>query len=54
MFIPRSAGSIMSNNSLGMAGAGGMVVNVYGDVTGTELVEKVKEALASEIKRRIR
>lgn len=52
MFVPGGYGKIVPNGKLG--GAGGIVVNVYGDVSGQELVAKVTQALATEIKRRIR
>lgn len=52
MFIPRSAGTIVPNGM--MAGGGGVNIVVYGDVTGEEIIEKVKTAISSEIKRRIR
>jgi len=57
LFVPSSTGSIVPNNKLagGMSPAyAGVTVNVYGDVTGDELVRKVSAALASDIKQRIR
>lgn len=53
-FVPRSSGSIVPNGALGMASAGGVNVYVYGDITGDEIVEKVKAALGGEVKRRMR
>lgn len=52
MFVPRVSGSIIPNHAL--AGAGGVNISVYGDVTGEELVAKVKKSLEQEIKSRIR
>ena len=48
LFTPSAYGSITSNNKLG--GSGGITINVYGDVSGTEIVEKVKRGLMNEIK----
>ena len=48
LFSPSTYGSITSNNRLGVGG--GITVNVYGDVSGSELVEKVKRGIMSEIK----
>ncbi len=42
IFIPRSSGTIIPNS---VGGSGGVVVNVYGDVSGMELVDKVQEAI---------
>lgn len=44
MFVPNSSGTIIPN------GAGGVVVNVYGDISGQDLIDKVSNALASRIK----
>lgn len=48
LFTPSTYGSITSNNRL--SGAGGITINVYGDVSGQDLIEKVKRGLMSEIK----
>jgi hypothetical protein len=53
VFVPRVSGTIVPNGALAYAGAG-LTVNVYGDVTGQELVEKVSRAIADNIKRRQR
>jgi hypothetical protein len=42
LFVPRSSGNIVPNNALG---GGGVTVNVYGDVSGRELVDRVQEAI---------
>ena len=57
MFVPSQSGTIVANNKLAGAGAGagsGVVVNVYGDVSGKELVARVEQAIAKSIQRRIR
>lgn len=57
VFRPNVAGSIMPNYRLaaGMGGGGtGITVNVYGDVTGEEIIDKVERGLASRIKERVR
>lgn len=54
MFIPRVSGTIIPNGALAFAGAGGVTVNVWGDVSGQELVDKVSRAIADSIKRRQR
>ena len=48
LFTPSTYGSITSNNKLGSGG--GINIVVYGDVSGTELIEKVKRGIMSEIK----
>jgi len=53
IFRPATAGMIVPNHDLNQGGSG-MVVNVYGDVTGEELVEKVKRAMAGNLKEMIR
>ena len=53
IFVPQSTGSILKNGTA-LAGAGGLTINVYGDVTGEEIVEKVGKALMGEINQRIR
>lgn len=53
LFVPGSAGTIVPNvhapSAASMAGAmgggSGITINVYGDVTGTEIVEKVRRGL---------
>jgi hypothetical protein len=45
LFIPRQSGTVIANNKLGGGGAAGTVVNVYGDVTGTQLVETVRREI---------
>lgn len=52
-FVPSSSGTIIPNNQIG-GGSGGVSVNIYGDVSGTELIEKVKRAITMEIKLRQR
>ena len=56
MFVPSTSGTIVANNKLGGgAGSGtGVTVNVYGDVSGKELVARVEQAIAKSIQRRIR
>jgi len=56
MFVPSQSGAIVANNKLGSgAGSGsGVTVNVYGDVSGKELVARVEQAIAKSIQRRIR
>jgi tape measure domain-containing protein len=53
LFVPRTSGTIVPNHSLGGSG-GGVNINVYGDVSGQELVDRVLEAIEGDIKRRIR
>lgn len=53
VFVPNQAGSIIPNNNLG-GGNGGVVVNVYGDITGEDLIDRVIEGLGMDIKRRTR
>lgn len=50
LFVPRTSGNIVPS----LAGVGGVTVIVNGDVTGRELVEKVSQAIADNIKRRQR
>lgn len=50
LFVPSTSGNIIPNNAMG----GGVTVNVYGDVSGQELIEKVQNALGMNIKRAIR
>jgi hypothetical protein len=49
IFKPRQSGTIIPNHQLGSRGmaavGGGTVVNVYGDVTGTQLVETVRREI---------
>lgn len=52
MFVPGGYGRIVPNGQLG--GGAGVTVNVYGDVSGQELIRKVENALATQIKRRMR
>lgn len=55
MFVPRGNGTIVPNHDLvGMGGGGGTNIYVYGDVTGEELVTKVKRSLERDIKQRYR
>lgn len=55
LFVPSERGAIVPNNRLGAgAGGNGVTVNVYGDVSGMELVAKVERALQQSIQRRIR
>jgi len=46
LFVPRSSGSIVPNG----AGGGNVVVNVYGDVSGRELIDKVQEAIMAGLR----
>lgn len=50
LFVPRASGSIIPNG----AGGGGVVVNVYGDVTGREIVEKVQSAIMMSLSQNMR
>jgi TP901 family phage tail tape measure protein len=52
LFVPGTSGSIVPNHSL--LGGGGVTVNVYGDVSGTELVRKVEESIRRKINLDIR
>lgn len=52
LFVPGVSGSIVPNGAL--AGAGSVNVYVYGDVSGNELVDKVRSAIGMDIKRRVR
>ena len=45
LFIPSGSGNIMPNGSLG----GGITVIVNGDVSGKDLIEKVKDAIMREV-----
>lgn len=55
MFVAPSNGSIMpAFATAGMGGGAGVTVNVYGDITGEDLINKVKKALMGEINQRIR
>jgi len=55
MFVPSGSGAIVPNNKLAGAGSStGVTVNVYGDVSGRELVARVEQAIAKSIQRRIR
>jgi len=49
LFVPSRSGSIIPNGA-----GGGITVNVYGDVSGQDLIDKVSNALALNIKRQIR
>lgn len=48
IFTPSNYGSITRNSQIGSGG--GITVNVYGDVSGQELIEKVKRGIMSELK----
>lgn len=48
LFTPSGYGSITSNNKLGSGG--GINIVIYGDVSGEEIVDKVKRSLMNEIK----
>ena len=52
LFMPSLSGSIVPNNAL--SGIGGVNVTIYGDVTGEALVDKVKRAIAGDLKGQIR
>ena len=54
LFVPNTNGTIVPNHALGAGVGGGITVNVYGDVSGQELIDKVSEALGMDIKRRTR
>ena len=43
MIIPRSSGTVLPN------GAGGVTVNVFGDVSGRDLVERVQQAIMGQL-----
>jgi hypothetical protein len=48
LFVPNAGGTINTASSratMAAAGGGGPVVNIYGDVTGDEVVRKVREGL---------
>lgn len=45
---------LIATKNPGSLGGGGIVVNVYGDVSGQELVDKVSSALGLDIKRQLR
>ena len=47
LFTPSSYGQITRNSQLG---SGGITVNVYGDVSGQELIDKVKRGIMSELR----
>lgn len=47
IFTPQSYGQITRNSQLG---GGGIVVNVYGDVSGNELIDKVKRGIMNELR----
>lgn len=53
MFVPNNSGTIIPNHALSGAG-GGVNITVYGDITGEELIDKVRQALGMDIKRAIR
>lgn len=46
LFTPSSYGTISNKGGIG----GGITVNVYGDVSGQELIEKVKRGIMQELK----
>ncbi|MEA3464207.1 MAG: hypothetical protein U9R14_04010, partial [Patescibacteria group bacterium] len=46
LFTPRNNGSIISNHRLG---GGNITVNVYGDVSGQELIEKVEQGIFNKL-----
>ena len=50
LFVPRASGSIIPNG----AGGANVVVNVYGDVTGREIVEKVQSAIMQSLSQNMR
>jgi len=41
---------LIATKNPGSIGGGGVTINVYGDVTGMELVDKVKEALMGQLR----
>lgn len=50
-FVPGSSGSIIPNNQLvGAGGGGNIVVNVYGDISGKDLIDKVSEGIMSKLR----
>ena len=54
LFRPNTNGNIIPNYGLAGAGMGGLTLNIYGDVTGEEIVDKVSSALMDRINNRIR
>lgn len=55
MFLPRGNGTIVPAHDLARSsGGGGIIVNVYGDVSGEELVTKVERSLERKIKQSYR
>jgi hypothetical protein len=48
LFSPSSYGQITRNSQI--SGGGGITVNVYGDVSGHELIDKVKRGIMNELK----
>lgn len=49
LFVPSSSGTIIPNGA-----GGGVVVNVYGDVSGQELIQKVTNAITKNIKYQVK
>ena len=50
LFTPSTYGQITRSNQLGN---GGIIVNVYGDVSGSELIDKVKRGIMNELKQNV-
>lgn len=50
LFTPGASGNITPNGGLGRSmSGGGVVINVYGDISGEELISKVKNAITGEL-----
>lgn len=52
LFVPGASGNIVPNHAL--AGGSGITINVYGDVSDAGIIDRVKDALAMDVKRAIR
>lgn len=54
LFVPNTAGRINPSHNLGLGGGTNLNINIYGDVSGEEIVEKVGKVLMQQINQRIR
>lgn len=54
MFVPQGNGKIVPDYRMSGGGLAGITVNVYGDVTGEDLIDKVERGLSKRIKERVR
>lgn len=54
MFVPGQSGRIIPAHGLSGGAGSGVIVNVYGDVSGRELIKHVTDAISNDIKRRVR